>query len=145
MTTMLVIKEVLLFPDFLQGIIFITHQGMQDNSFTQSTLKTPTNSLKRMVLMSPSSAILIKNLLILRTDVMLLAYVIQTRNGLQQLLMIYSNLKNNSDLCGHWLNIENSHLLTWIILSMDSWHSSITRQDGRQWLLKMKSSVLQRA
>jgi len=51
--------------------------------------------------MSPSSAILIKNLLILRTDVMLLAYVIQTRNGLQQLLMIYSNLKNNSDLCGH--------------------------------------------
>lgn len=101
MTTMLVIKEVLLFPDFLQGIIFITHQGMQDNSFTQSTLKTPTNSLKRMVLMSPSSAILIKNLLILRTDVMLLAYVIQTQNGLQQLLMIYSNLKNNSDLCGH--------------------------------------------
>lgn len=95
MITMLV-KQVVLAPiDFIQGtLIFIPQRVMQENSSIHSMRLTRICSLKRMVLMVPNSAIRIKNLLILKPEVMLQDLLIQTLNGRQLLLIQCSKLKN---------------------------------------------------
>lgn len=91
----MLVKQAQLAHDLVQEILCTMPLiWIQELSSIHSLHLTPISSLKRTVLMAPSSAILIKNLLSLKPEVMLQALLIQTLNGQQLLLIQCLKLKN---------------------------------------------------
>lgn len=93
MTTILVLNE--LRSDLVPEVISITVQMKLDSSLAHLMLQIHTLSSKRMALMAPSSATLIKNSLNSSKDVKLQDYVILILNGLSQLHMTCSQQKSS--------------------------------------------------